>query len=204
MTFNIYESPEFESITLNIFGTDEDYPFEVIDLNKYQIMMVDTAESYTYTVYNEDSSDYVTVTNDGVFEITETAQYTITATNNDHGCSSSETVDIEYLDIEIPNVFNPGGTNSEITTWYPDNLGYIYGDVFSGYSFYTNMEVMIFDRYGRLLQEYEGVRDRSSENGWNGTYNGKPLPTGDYWYHIILNDSKGRVYTGHFTLYRKN
>ena len=203
MIFTLDPSPVFESITLDIFGSEQEYPFDVVDLNQYQIMLLDTAELYAYTVYNEDSSEFITVTNDGVFEITETAEYTITVTNT-NDCSVTETVEIDYLDIEIPNVFNPGGTNSEITTWYPDNLGYIYGDDFSAYNYYSNMEVMIFDRYGRLLKEYEGVRDRSNEQGWDGTYNGNQLPTGDYWYHIILNDSKGRVYTGHFTLYRKN
>ena len=96
-------------------------------------------------------------------------------------------------------MFNPGGTDESITRWYPDNL--YAGD--TPYAAFEDIEVMIFDRYGRLLAEYSGALDRTQGlAGWDGTYNGKELPTGDYWYHIVLNDDKGRVFTGHFTLYR--
>ena len=99
-------------------------------------------------------------------------------------------------------MFNPGGTDESIIKWYPDNLTTASG---FDYSSFEDIEVMIFDRYGRLLAEYSGIRDRSQGlEGWDGTYNGKELPTGDYWYHIVLNDDKGRVFTGHFTLYRSN
>jgi gliding motility-associated-like protein len=39
--------------------------------------------------------------------------------------------------------------------------------------------------------------------GWDGTYDGKELPTGDYWYVIKLNgENDSREFVGHFTLYR--
>jgi len=37
-------------------------------------------------------------------------------------------------------------------------------------------------------------------NGWDGTFNGEPLPTNDYWYTIYFED--GRTSKGHFTLKR--
>ncbi|HAB26814.1 MAG TPA: gliding motility protein, partial [Xanthomarina gelatinilytica] len=38
---------------------------------------------------------------------------------------------------------------------------------------------------------------------WDGTYQGKELPTGDYWYVVRLNDpNDNRDFVGHFTLYR--
>ncbi|WP_010181959.1 T9SS type B sorting domain-containing protein [Aquimarina agarilytica] len=68
---------------------------------------------------------------------------------------------------------------------------------------FSNMEVMIFDRYGRLLEEFKGIKQRRNGEGWNGTYKGTNMPSGDYWYLIKLNDDQGREFTGHFTLYRK-
>lgn len=53
----------------------------------------------------------------------------------------------------------------------------------------------IFDRYGKLLA---GIRPQ--ESGWDGTFNGRPLPASDYWYAAFLKN--GEVITGHFALKR--
>jgi len=41
-----------------------------------------------------------------------------------------------FIDIEIPNVFNPSSTNDEVNTWYPDNL--IFGDLVDVFSIPTD------------------------------------------------------------------
>ncbi len=54
----------------------------------------------------------------------------------------------------------------------------------------------IYDRYGRLIKHMH-----TSENEyWDGTWNGRPLLSTDYWYVLIL--PSGRVYKGHFSLLR--
>ncbi len=55
--------------------------------------------------------------------------------------------------------------------------------------------IHIFDRYGKLLKQL-----LANSNGWDGTANGQPLPTDDYWFSVTLED--GRAFTGHFTLKR--
>jgi gliding motility-associated-like protein len=55
--------------------------------------------------------------------------------------------------------------------------------------------IYIFDRYGKLLKELP----RNSP-GWNGTYNGKPMPSNDYWFKGKL--ANGQEFSGHFTLKR--
>ena len=57
----------------------------------------------------------------------------------------------------------------------------------------------IFDRYGKLLTSF-----RPSGPGWDGTYNGKPLPSTDYWFRLEYTSSKGtsEVYSNHFSLIR--
>jgi gliding motility-associated-like protein len=61
--------------------------------------------------------------------------------------------------------------------------------------FITKSKIYIFDRYGKTLKELS-LNDR----GWDGTFNGTPLPASDYWFRIFLDD--GRKFTGHFALKR--
>ena len=56
-------------------------------------------------------------------------------------------------------------------------------------------KVYIFDRFGKLLKELDPLTE-----GWNGNFNGKPMPQTDYWFKIILED--GRTFRGHFSLIR--
>ncbi len=63
--------------------------------------------------------------------------------------------------------------------------------------FFINMEVNIYHRSGKLLE-----RCRGEQQGWDGTYQGKAVPSGNIWYYIILNDIDDRKIPGHFTLYR--
>ncbi|MFO7744450.1 MAG: T9SS type B sorting domain-containing protein [Psychroflexus sp.] len=55
--------------------------------------------------------------------------------------------------------------------------------------------LQIYNRYGKLLKTFT-----NNENGWDGTYNGRDLPSDDYWYRIRLTD--GTIETGNFTLKR--
>ncbi|MBF6639928.1 T9SS type B sorting domain-containing protein [Flavobacterium sp. J49] len=55
--------------------------------------------------------------------------------------------------------------------------------------------IYIFDRYGKLLKQIG-----TTSPGWDGTYNGRPMPADDYWYSIEFED--GRNAKGHFTLKR--
>lgn len=67
-------------------------------------------------------------------------------------------------------------------------------------SYYNEVNIKIFDRFGKLLK----VVDQRTENGWDGFLNGRLLPSNDYWYNAILIDRNGRsrIKTGHFSLIR--
>lgn len=85
---------------------------------------------------------------------------------------------------EFPNFFTPDGDglNDE---WFPRNR-----------EFFPNIDVIIYDRYGRVVARLNQVKN------WDGTYEGSPLPTGDYWYVVNANDTEKQQFVGHFTLYR--
>ena len=86
--------------------------------------------------------------------------------------------------VEFPNYFTPDGDGMN-DVWSPTNR-----------EFFPNIEIKIYDRYGRVVAILDQVRN------WDGTYDGKEVPTGDYWYVVNANDNEKQQYVGHFTLYR--
>lgn len=66
-----------------------------------------------------------------------------------------------------------------------------------------NAKIYIFDRYGKLLKQISPVG-----GGWNGTYNGQPMPSSDYWFSVEYIEPGGenplarKNFNGHFTLKR--
>ncbi len=61
--------------------------------------------------------------------------------------------------------------------------------------FQSDAQITIFDRFGKVV----AIIDPSSR-GWDGNYNGRPLPSSGYWFNVTLED--GRNFTGHFALKR--
>ena len=61
--------------------------------------------------------------------------------------------------------------------------------------FQSQSLIYIFDRHGRLM-----AQTLANKAGWDGTYNGNPMPADDYWFRVKLED--GRSFTGHFSLIR--
>lgn len=57
------------------------------------------------------------------------------------------------------------------------------------------MKISIFDRYGKLLTFFNG-----NDQGWDGNYSGKQLPSTDYWF--VITRSNGKEYKGHFSMLR--
>lgn len=56
-------------------------------------------------------------------------------------------------------------------------------------------KLTIFDRYGRPISQLT-----EASYGWDGSYNGNPLPSADYWFEIRFVD--GSTSVGHFCLTR--
>ncbi len=63
-------------------------------------------------------------------------------------------------------------------------------------TFNSKSIIYIFDRYGKLIKQWVP----NSNQGWDGTYNGAPMPSDDYWFTLKLED--GREAKGHFSLKR--
>ena len=100
-----------------------------------------------------------------------------------NGCGSLGPITVAVLG--TPQIFTPNG---------------------DGYNDYWNVEgvstqfnylstIYIFDRFGKLLKQIG-----TTGLGWDGTFNGHPMPADDYWYIIKFED--GRSAKGHFALKR--
>ena len=84
----------------------------------------------------------------------------------------------------------------------PNNDGYNDSWNIIGISqdFYPTSSLNIFDRYGKLVAQIN-----PNLQGWNGLYNGKELPSTDYWFAVELKDKTGKTRNkqGHFSLIRR-
>jgi gliding motility-associated-like protein len=58
--------------------------------------------------------------------------------------------------------------------------------------------IFIYDRYGKLIKQIS-----PSGFGWDGTYNGQPLPSTDYWFEVrYTKEDKANIFKSHFSLKR--
>jgi gliding motility-associated-like protein len=82
----------------------------------------------------------------------------------------------------FPKFFTPNGDNYN-DTWQLLQKEY-----------YPNAIIELYDRFGKNLNYIK------ADSKWDGTYKGVPLPSGDYWYKLVLEN--GRIITGNVTLKR--
>ena len=171
------------SVTKSIIIEDKPELKLDIDTSKENTLIANASGGVPPYTYSIDNGDF---TSNNEFVISETRFYTI-AVKDSRGCLVSLVIEGIFIDIDIPNFFTPNG-NGKHDYWYPKKV-----------KDYHNIEVKIYDRYSRLLKTYTGIVE-----GWDGLYNNRPLPSGDYWYVIYYNQTpqKRRRLMGNFTLYR--
>ncbi len=60
-------------------------------------------------------------------------------------------------------------------------------------------KIYIYDRFGKLMYQMD-----HTDIGWDGTYNGMPQPSTDYWFLVELRmpDDSVKIIKGHFSLIR--
>ncbi len=122
---------------------------------------------------------------------TVTAVMTVDETCSDRGNTQVSVLDFEdCYPIIVSKFFSPdaNGQNDLLTVTGIHDWHYESQDP----------HMTVFDRYGKKVYEadYEQIKQ-----GWDGTYNGTGLPSGDYWYELTFNNLKSKV--GHFTLKRR-
>ena len=105
---------------------------------------------------------------------------------NQDGCILAREIEQDLISEGFPKFFTPNGDGINDFWQFdpPPNADTI-----------EFISISIFDRFGKLL-----IQISQNSNGWNGTFNGRPLPSTDYWFRALAVDN--RVFQGHFALKR--
>lgn len=188
---NITEIGSYFVTVTSIFGCETFVSFEVIESQPANIEVIEIID------FSDPNNITITVTGIGnyaysldgeapqtsnVFENVTLGYHTITIIDL-NGCSE---VNREVVVIDAPKFMTPNN-DGFFDTWHISGVETLPGTV-----------IYIFDRYGKLLKTLT-----SSSQGWDGNYNGQPMPTNDYWF--LANVVRGAIKfqaKGHFTLKR--
>ena len=103
-----------------------------------------------------------------------------------NGCGISEVLVEPDLTLEgFPKFFTPNG----------DGINDFWQFILPPSGINPIRQLFIFDRYGNLLAQVD-----PGSAGWDGTFNGKPMPASDYWFRAV-NENNQEI-RGHFSLKR--
>ena len=140
--------------------------------------------NYVYQLEYPDGSTGAFQTSN-VFTNLEPGEYFVNIYDTLGNCSPSRVGPI-YI-INYPNYFTPNGDGIH-ETWNITDLAQ-----------QPNSIISIFDRYGKLLKQISpaGI-------GWDGKYNGKDMPSSDYWFSIEYTSQSNQksIFKSHFSLKR--
>ena len=172
------------SITINVIFSKTP---EITD-----VIIEDLQNDNQVTVITDIDSEFEYQLDDSDFQLSNTftnvlpGQHTVTI-NDIKGCGS---VTEQIVVVGFPKFFTPNGDNNN-ELWQ-----------IAGISNLENPIVYIYDRFGKLLKQLN-----QTDAGWDGLFNGNPLPSSDYWFQLTYTDSMGQTSTAkyisnHFSLRR--
>ncbi|RZJ73421.1 MAG: T9SS type B sorting domain-containing protein [Flavobacterium sp.] len=144
-----------------------------------------TKDQNSISVYAQGDGEYeysidgINYQESNVFEGLLPGVYTVHV-KDANGCGN---LTQEVVLMHYPNYFTPNGDGVH-DKW---QIKYSVAE--------PNMNVMIYDRFGKIVGSFG-----STSAGWDGTFNGTPLPSTDYWFVVTRQD--GREFKGHFAMIR--
>ncbi|MFP9100610.1 T9SS type B sorting domain-containing protein [Flavobacterium sp. RHBU_24] len=62
----------------------------------------------------------------------------------------------------------------------------------SGLRGFKDVTITIFDRYGKLIKNMSPNSNSLQGRTWDGTFNGRMLPSDDYWFTLVYINKQGR------------
>lgn len=152
---------------------------KVRDLSEYNSVSIDVAGPGEYVYSITDSNG--PYQDSSLFENVPVGFHTVYIKDL-KGCGVTEK---EIAVLGVPKFFTPNGDRHN-DVWKVEGVSA---------DFFSKSIIYIFDRYGKVITQLSGL-----DSGWDGTFQGNPLPADDYWYHAKFED--GRQVKGHFALKR--
>jgi gliding motility-associated-like protein len=152
---------------------------ETLAFSDNAIITVDVTGGNASFLYSLDNGP---IQSSNVFTDVSPGSHIVTVTDA-NGCTNlTKLVSI----IGYPTYFTPNG-DSYHDTWNIVGLG-------------ATAKVFIFDRYGKLIKQISPTGE-----GWDGTLNGEPLMSTDYWFTVDYTEpltGESKVFRSHFSLKR--
>uniref|UniRef100_UPI0040471DCC T9SS type B sorting domain-containing protein n=1 Tax=Flavobacterium sp. TaxID=239 RepID=UPI0040471DCC len=168
------------TITVNEINNATDFTYTVTnaftDNATITITVIDGNGSLLYQLDDRDLQD------SNVFTGVSAGEHIVTVVD-EKGCTYLEK---SILVVDYPKFFTPNGDGYN-ETW---NIFSLRGQ--------SNTKIYIFDRYGKLIKQIS-----PESQGWDGTFNGKQLPSADYWFTVEYEENQQKkVFKAHFSLKR--
>ena len=177
-----------DNILITFYGVPELDEVRVIDdfvnsdqTDPYNVEIVPLGDgNYEYAINGGEFQD------DPIFRDVPPGINTVVI-NDKNGCGTTEP--IEFLVVGYPKFFTPNNDGVH------DNW------MVFGVEELVNPMVYIFDRFGKLLKQID------VNVGWDGTFNGRNMPSSDYWFRLEYErDNEGvmvaKSVRRHFSLVR--
>ncbi len=182
-----------ETITDDILITFYGIPVLQEVIIREDLLTADDPDTYNIEFVIEGNGDVEYAINGGEFQddpvfLDVPPGINTVVINDKNGCGITEP--IEFLVVGYPKFFTPNGDAF-------NNLWQV-----KGIEALTNPTVFIFDRYGKLLKQLGEF-----DTGWDGTFNGRQLPSSDYWFRLDYQRDEQAVIVAktvrnHFSLVR--
>ena len=178
---NIKES-SLSTININDIEVQDDSDNNYIKINTSNLGLGD----YEFRLLDKNNNVIYNYQVEPLFENLVGGVY-ILELNDKNNCGS---VLFEIALISFPKYFTPNGDGKN-DFWQIKGIDK---------SFYKSGQINIFDRFGKPIKNLT-----INDLGWDGTYNGKTLPSNDYWFsvNLIKQNNEVKIRTGNFSLIRK-
>ena len=168
--------PDTNTITVIV------YPLPTVDAGPDQTVVAGSTAQLNATgtdiasiMWQEDKTLSCLPCYDPVASMSATTTYFVDVTSP-HGCKGSDSVTIHLVceqgQVWLPNAFTPNNDGN-------DDIFYIRGKGISSIKSFR-----IYNRWGNLLFEREGINVNDATNGWDGSYEGNPQHPDVYVYVI--------------------
>lgn len=143
------------------------------------------SKNYEFGIQKIDSPENVNYQSELYFENLESDVYHFYVREKG-GCNVYKFL---FAIVNFPKYFSPNGDGIH-DLWQIKNFRE---------DFFGKTQMYIMDKTGNLLRDFD------IKEGWDGkNYNGKIMPSDDYWYKVVLKYPSGRaeIKIGHFSLLR--
>ena len=174
----------------SIIATISDADVTIVDDSDNNSITIDPTNlgigEYEYALLDENRDFAFNYQDSPVFENLGGGFYTILVRDK-NGCG---TVTLVVSVVEFPKFFTPNN----------DGINDTWAIKGANSTFFPTSQISIFNRFGKVVAQI-----KIDNPGWNGYYNGKILPSDDYWYSINLIDRNGivRERKGNLSLIRR-